>query len=234
MLAIIPARKNSKGLKDKNIKLINGKPLIAYTIEAAIKSKYIYKVFISTDYERIIKIASKYKIKIPFLRPKRFATDKSPAIKTYLYTVQKLNKVNPTKVKNFIVLLPTSPLRNFHDIDNSIKLFYKKKADSVVSMCKSHQPIEWQKYLSQQKRIGPIFNKKKSIYNRQLLTPTYVPNGSIYVFKYECLKKNLNYYSKNSFAYLMPKIRSYDIDDKIDFEIIKNFLKKNNRKKFIL
>lgn len=226
MLAIIPARKGSKGLKGKNIKLINNKPLISHTIEAALKSKKVKDIFISTDDKRIVQIAKKYNIKIPYLRPKRLASDRSPAIQTYLHTIDYLNKNKKEKIKNFVVLLPTAPLRKPKDIDNAISLFFKKKADSVISMCKTHHPIEWQKKIDKKKKIKSIFKDLKSTYNRQKLKTTYLPNGSIYVFNYKFLKKKLNYYSKKSFAYVMPKISSYDIDDKLDFEIIKNILNK--------
>ena len=108
MLAIIPARRGSKGLKDKNIKLINNKPLICYTIEAAIKSKKVKDIFISTDDKRIVKIAKKYNIKIPFLRPKKLSSDTSPVIQTYLHTVDYLNKRKKKKINNFVVLLQTA------------------------------------------------------------------------------------------------------------------------------
>ena len=122
--------------------------------------------------------------------------------------------------------MPTAPLRKPKDIDNSIKLFIKKKADSVISMCQTHHPIEWQKKIDKKKKIKSIFKDIKSTYNRQKLKSTYLPNGSIYVFNFNFLRKKLNYYSKKSFAYIMPKITSYDIDDKLDFEIIKNILNK--------
>ena len=120
MLAIIPARKGSKGLPNKNIKRIKNKPLISYTIEAALKSKKIDNIFISTNDKRIISIAKNYKLNIPFMRPDELATDNSPAIKTYLHTIKKLEKIYKKNIKNFVVLLPTSPLRSTKDIDNSI------------------------------------------------------------------------------------------------------------------
>lgn len=134
MLAIIPARKGSKGLKNKNIKLINKKPLISYTIEAAIKSSKITEIFISTNDLRVIKIASSYNINTPFLRPNKLATDKSPAIETYLDSIEKLNMNLKKKHKNFVVLLPTSPLRSVNDIDKAIEVFQKKK-QIVLLVC---------------------------------------------------------------------------------------------------
>ena len=140
------------GVKKKNIKLINNKPLISHTIEAALKSKKVKDIFISTDDKRIVQIAKKYNIKIPYLRPKRLASDRSPAIQTYLHTIDYLNKNKKEKIKNFVVLLPTAPLRKPKDIDNAISLFFKKKADSVISMCKTHHPIEWQKKIDKKKK----------------------------------------------------------------------------------
>tara|TARA_B100000787_G_scaffold163912_2_gene146050 strand:+ start:1397 stop:2089 length:693 start_codon:yes stop_codon:yes gene_type:complete len=230
MLAIIPARKGSKGLKNKNIKLINKKPLISYTIEAAIKSSKITEIFISTNDLRVIKIASSYNINTPFLRPNKLATDKSPAIEAYLDSIEKLNMNLKKKYRNFVVLLPTSPLRSVNDIDKAIEVFQKKKADSVISMSMSHQPIEWHKKISKNYKVDKTFNSKKSVSNRQNLEKTFVPNGSIYVFNYNFLKNSKNYYGNKTYAYIMPKIKSYDIDDKTDFEIVKKFLIKKNEK----
>lgn len=224
MLAIIPARKGSKGLPNKNIKRIKNKPLISYTIEAALKSKKIDNIFISTNDKRIISIAKNYKLNIPFMRPDELATDNSPAIKTYLHTIKKLEKIYKKNIKNFVVLLPTSPLRSTKDIDNSIELFFKKKANSVISMSEANHPVHWHKNLKGEGKINSLFKNNLSTMNRQKLKKTYIPNGSIYVFDYNFLKKKMNYYGHKSYAYIMPKLKSYDIDDFEDFEIVKYIL----------
>jgi len=217
MIAIIPARGGSKGLPGKNIKNLLGKPMIAYTIEEALKSGYITDVIISTDCKEIEKIAIEYGAKSFFLRPDYLATDNTKAIDTYLYTVDKLNKEFDFKIADFIVLQPTSPLRIVNDIDNAIKIFKDKKADSVISYTEEHHPIGWHKYITDDGKFENIFEEK--LLNRQEIKPSYFPNGAIFIFKYDLIKQN-QYYSDNSYSYIMPRFRSIDVDTIEDFKYI--------------
>ena len=141
MIAIIPARKGSKGLPGKNIKDLIGKPMIAYSIEEALKSKHIKEVVISTDCKEIQEVALKFGAKSPFLRPEHLATDNAKAVDNYIYVIDRLNKEFGYDVKDFVVLQPTSPLRKVEDIDGSIELFKGKNADSVISFTEEHHPI---------------------------------------------------------------------------------------------
>ena len=135
-LVIIPARGGSKGIIDKNIKLISGKPLIAWTIENAIKSKYIDDVYVSTDCDKIAKISEKYGALVPFFRPKNLAKDDSKTIDCINHMVNNLDP-NETKFDYILILQPTSPLRNNIHIDEAIEMIIKdKNADSLVSCIK--------------------------------------------------------------------------------------------------
>ena len=223
MIAIIPARGGSKGLPGKNIKPLLNKPLIAYTIEAAKKSKYISRIIVSTDCEKIAETAIKHGAECPFLRPKDLASDTALSIDTYKYVINKLNEKNEKKVKDFIVLQPTSPLRDNVDIDNAISMFYDKKADSVISYTPEQHPISWHKYLDQENRFVSLF--EEDVKNRQDYKISYYPNGAIYVFKYSIILDN-TYYTKNSFAYIMEQNKSIDIDSIDDFEYAEFLLKK--------
>lgn len=218
MVAIVPARGGSKGLPGKNIKQLLGKPMIAYTIEAALKSKYITDIIISTDCKGIEEIAIKYGAKSVFLRPEYLATDGAKAIDNYIYTIDRLNNEFGYKIKKFIVLQPTSPLRNKDDIDGAIELFKLKNADSVVSYTEEHHPIEWHKYIKKDGRFENIFDDK--LLNRQEIKKSYFPNGAVFVFRYNLIKQN-KYYSDNSYAYIMPRERSVDVDTIEDFNYIK-------------
>lgn len=223
MLALIPARGGSKGLPKKNVLKLGGKPLIAHTIEAALSSQTISRVIVSTDCHEIAGISSKYGAEVPFLRPASLALDSSPAIDTYIYTIDKLDEESGFKGKTeeIVVLLPTCPLRSANDIDLAVALFRTKEADSVLSFTKESHPVFWHKYLREDYRFENLFPDE--IRNRQELRPTYYPNGSIYVFKVELLRKR-SYYSKRSFAYVMPSERSVDIDDEFDFKFAKFLL----------
>jgi len=226
MIAIIPARSGSKGLPGKNIKILIDKPLIAYSIEAALKARSISEVIVSTDDAHIAQIAIEYGAKVPFLRPKSLATDEALAVDNYIYTIERLNKLRSKQIDSFVVLQPTSPLRTTKDIDEAINLFYRKNADSVISYTKESHPIYWHKKINDDLSFSEIFNDL-NIKNRQAYEDTYYPNGAIYVFKFDLIKKK-QYYSKKSFAYLLPRERAVDIDTIQDFEYAEFLLKKKN------
>ena len=223
MIAIIPARGGSKGLPGKNIKLLNGKPLIAYTIEAALKAKHINRVVISTDDEVIAKVAVQYGAELPFMRPAELASDTAMAIDNYIYTIDRLEKEGGETIEAFVVLQPTSPLRIQDDIDSAIELFIKKRADSVVSYTQEAHPISWHKYLDEEGRFVDILGS--NINNRQDNRVSYYPNGAVYVFRTEMIRGR-KYYTKNSYAYVMPRSRSIDIDFIEDFEYAEYLLRK--------
>lgn len=227
MIAIIPARGGSKGLPGKNIKLLDGKPMIAYTIEAAKEAKEITRVIVSTDSKEIAEVAKEYGAEVPFLRPDYLATDKALAVDNYIYTINRLKQEFSLDIKNLIILQPTSPLRRTIDIDKAIELFIRKKADSVISFCEEYHPIKWHKYISKEGVITSIF--EETIANRQEETPTFYPNGAIFVFKFSFLKLK-KYYSEKSYAYIMKRLNSVDVDVIDDFEYAEFLIKKKNKK----
>ena len=213
MIAIIPARGGSKGVPGKNIKMLHGKPLIAYTIEAALEAESVTEVIVSTDDEAIAEVARKYGAKVPFLRPKELATDNAQAIDAYIYTIEQLNLKGHT-ISDFMVLLPTTPLRVSNDIDEAVTLYKNKNADSVISYVEGCSPLTGFKYLNKDNSFEAIF--EDSLANRQDMRMAYQPNGAVYVFKLDLLKKG-TYFSEKSYAYVMPKRRSIDIDTLEDF-----------------
>lgn len=215
MIAIIPARGGSKGLPGKNIRLLAGKPLVVHTIEAARRAKNISRVIISTDSVEIAEIAVQNGAECPFLRPAHLATDTSLAVETYLYTIQQLERIENMGIDEITVLLPTAPLRKPDDIDRAIQLFHDKKADSVISYCHEFHPISWHKYINDEGRLINIFDN--NLKNRQEEKTTYFPNGSIYIFKKSVLE-NHAYYTDKSYAYIMDRKSSVDIDNLDDFE----------------
>ncbi|WP_048903612.1 cytidylyltransferase domain-containing protein [Pedobacter sp. V48] len=214
MLAIIPARAGSKGLPGKNIKLLHGKPLIAYTIQAAVSSENISRIIISTDSKEIAEVAVSYGAECPFMRPQYLADDNSRSIDVYQHVIEELEKRDGIFINEFIVLQPTSPFRTAEDIDNAINLFKNKNADSVISYCEEHHPIKWHKYIDKNGRFENLFENVAS--NRQLERTSYFPNGAIYILKRNLIESN-NYYTENSFAYMMDKTKSVDIDTIDDF-----------------
>lgn len=215
MIAIIPARGGSKGLPGKNIKLLNGKPLIAYAIEAALKSKHIDRVIVSTDDEEIARVSKQFGAEIPFMRPDFLASDTAQAVDNYIYTIDRLEKETNQLIDAFVVLQPTSPLRIAEDIDGAIELFHEKNADSVISYCPEAHPVTWHKYLDDEGRFVNIFDD--NIRNRQANRVSYYPNGAVYVFRTSIIRER-KYYTEKSYAYIMSRERSVDIDFIEDFE----------------
>ena len=228
MICIIPARQGSQGLKNKNILKFNKINLFLHTIRQAQKCKEISKIVLTTDDTRIIKITKLLKIDkidIPFIRPKNLSKKNSSARDVYLHCIKYLENRDLIKIDNFCVLLPTSPLRTVNDINNTIRLFKKKKAKVCLSVSET-KPRNWIFKLNKNK-IELFSNNQKKSSNRQLETKNFIANGSIYVFDHNYLKKNDTYFSKKTYAYIMPKLRSIDIDTIEDFqiaELIKKYL----------
>lgn len=225
-LAIIPARSGSKGLKDKNIKLLNGKPMIAYTIEAAKKSGVFDDIIVSTDSKRYAEISKKYGADIPFLRPESLSSDIASSLEVLSYTLNRLK--NQGKTYDFFMLLqPTSPLRNKVDILEAVKLIIETNSNSVISICKSeHSPRlmnTLDENMSMENFITSDSNKR-----RQELPKYYRLNGSIYLSKTETFLKTKRFYNKKSKAYIMDRINSLDVDDIVDFKIAECILKEVN------
>lgn len=223
MLAIIPARGGSKGLPNKNVKLLKNKPLIAYTIEEALKVPIIDKVFVSTDDEEIAEISRKYGAECNYLRPAELAKDDSKAIDVYNYVIKKFEE-DGIKYNDVVILQPTSPLRTSKHILEAIALFLNKDADSVISYCEEHHPVVWHKYVNEHGKFENIFGDHTG--NRQKERKSYYPNGAIFVFKSLVLKEGM-YYTPNSYAYIMERINSIDIDTMDDFELVDFYLGKN-------
>lgn len=230
MLAIIPARGGSKGLPDKNIKDLCGKPLIAYTVEAALKSKKITQVVLSTDDEKIAEACKEYGIEIPFLRPKELASDDSLIVDTYIYTVDRINKEQNKSYNAMVALLPTCPLRTARDIDKAIELYEEKQADSVISFYEAPHPVQWYKTIDKNGILRSVLPEGDRLANRQEEQKSYLPNGAIYVFNMDLLRDK-KYYSDKTYPYIMPASKSIDIDSAFDFEMAEFLLSKAKNEK---
>ncbi|WP_217269752.1 acylneuraminate cytidylyltransferase family protein [Neobacillus endophyticus] len=221
-IAIIPARSGSKGLKDKNILELKGKPLIAYTIEAAINSGCFDMVMVSTDSEKYAEISRKYGAEVPFLRSKSTSEDCSSSWDVVREVLSRLSKIG--KEFDIITLLqPTSPLRNCDDIRAAIELFNTKNASYVTSICEAeHSPLLCNTIDESLSMNG--FLNMENLKRRQELPLYYRLNGAIYIIKKTFLESGEFFYGLKSFAYIMPNERSIDIDTKLDFIIAESVL----------
>lgn len=226
MIAIIPARGGSKGLPGKNIKILNGKPLIAYTIEAAKKSKYIDRVVVTTDDEKIAEAAKKYGAELPFMRPAELSTDTASAVDVYLHAVEFLKEENQN-IEKFMVLLPTAPLRNEKNIDEAVELFQEKEARTLISVKEAETPISWYYAKNANGYIENAgFENGLSVANRQMNRKFYIPNGAIYILDYHLLKEERTYYCDDTIGYVMDREHSVDIDEMIDFKLAEVLMQK--------
>jgi len=223
MIAIIPARGGSKGLPGKNIRPLLDKPLISYTIEAALNCPLIERVLVSTDDHDIARIARESGAEVPFIRPDYLASDTSSAVDVYLHALEFLSTEGTGKVDEIVILLPTVPLRTSDDIKAAIELFKSKNADSVLSFTPENHPISWHRYLNGDGKIEVEANSTL-VFNRQEYRETYYPNGAIYVLKSSLLEQR-TYYSDNTYAYIMPANRSVDIDTIDDFRYAEYLIK---------
>jgi len=225
ILCIIPARAGSIGLANKNIKQLAGKPLIAWTIEQALESKYLDKIIVSTDSRKIARVAGKYKAEVPFIRPKKLATSSAKMFDVIEHAVKYFRK----RGDNFdlvILLQLTSPLRTSKDIDSSISLLFAKKAKTLVSVCLSeHHPL-WANTLTGEGFMDNFIKSKKFNRNRQELPVFYRPNGAIYLAFTKDLLKNKGFIGSKTIAYIMPAERSVDIDTKLDFDFVALLMKR--------
>lgn len=226
MLAIIPARGGSKGVLGKNIKELCGKPLIAYTIEAALNAQEIDRVVVTTDSKEIAEVAIQYGAEIPFMRPSYLAEDDSSAIDVYLHAVEFLEENDGLCIDKFVVLLPTAPLRDAYEIDHAVRTMKKCACTTLVSVVKADAPVSWYYQMDENRVIKNAgFDSDNAVRNRQMNRQYYIPNGAIYILDHQLLKRERTYYTDDTIGYVMTKKKSVDIDTEDDFEYAEYLLK---------
>ena len=221
ILAIIPARAGSKGIKNKNIIDLCGKPLLAYSIEAAKKSKYIDEVLVSTDGEQIAKIAKDYGAYVPFLRPKELASDTAKTIDGILHAVNYLQ--NNNEIYDVLVLLqPTQPLRTAKEVDAAIELFFDKNEQALASISEvEDHPLLVRTVLED----GTMKNllDENSTCRRQDMPKFYRINGAIYINSIKELNEKTSF-NDNPIPYIMDKKHAVDIDEEKDLLIANAYI----------
>lgn len=221
-LAIIPARSGSKGLLHKNIKSLEGKPLIAYTIEAALESDIFDEVMVSTDSELYAAIAKTYGANVPFMRSALNSSDSASSwdtVKEILLNYEEQGQIFDA----FCLLQPTSPLRTAQDIKNAYEIL-KAASVAVVSVCKvEHSPM-WCNNLPEDNSLNNFIMRANNK-QRQAIKEFYRINGSIYFVRIPAFLEDAHLYREGSYAYLMPQTRSIDIDTELDFQVAGIFLK---------
>ena len=223
VLAIIPARGGSKGVPRKNIKLLAGKPLVAYTIDAALKSKNITRVVVSTDDDEIAEVSREYGAEV-IKRPKAIAADEAPTEPTMKHAIDYLKKNEDYEPDIIVLLQPTSPLRTHKDIDDAFIVFSTGKYDSVLSVCPSHGFL-WKKHDNTAVSINYDYKNRR---RRQDMEPEFKETGAIYITPTQIFKKYNNRLGGIIGLSVMDEDNSMDIDTLFDFWLCEQRMKKNN------
>ncbi len=221
-IAIIPARCGSKGLKDKNIKRINGKPLIGFTIEAAKKSGEFDEIMVSTDSKKYAEIAISCGAKVPFLRSALNSSDSASSWDMVDEVLNKYERIGES-FDTFCLLQPTSPLRDADDIKKAYELFRDRAKYAVISVCEAeHSPL-WCGHLPDNHELKDFISQDRAV-QRQASEKYYRLNGAIYIVNVNEYLKDKNLYKAGSFAYIMSQKKSIDIDTDVDFTMASIFL----------
>jgi CMP-N,N'-diacetyllegionaminic acid synthase len=226
ILGIIPARSGSKGIPNKNIKIMLGKPLIAHTIETASKSRYIDHLIISTESEEIANVSRQYGGDVPFMRPGEYSTDNARAIDVIIHALKSSEELDKKNYELIVYLEPTSPNRSIEDIDSAIELFSHEQADSLASVTEATQyhPILMKKI--ECNRLKTFFLEEPEGMPRQLYEPkAYMRNGAVYIFRRSNILNRIMW-GKDIVPYLMPMERSACIDDMNDWYLAEIWMQK--------
>ncbi len=224
IIGIIPARGGSKGIPRKNIKLLRGKPLICYTIDAINDSELLTDSYLSSDDKEILLLARKYGMKT-IKRPEELSKDTIPTVPVIQHAVNFLeSKIGLIEI--IVLLQPTTPLKLGKDIDRAIRILQETGADSVISLKKvENGHPAWMYRLKGDKMIS-LWGDKYKYKRRQDLSPIYLRSGVIYVMKREIIMEQNTLEGKDSRGLVLPPERSINIDSLIDFEYAEFMLKK--------
>lgn len=230
IVGIIPARGGSKGLPRKNIKTLIDKPLIAWTIDASLKSKYIDRVIVSTDDSEIAKISKEYGANV-IIRPEELATDDASTMDVIIHTIECIEKSENFSPDYVVLLQCTSPLRNEKHIDEAIeKIVYSEiEAESLISVTKEEHPPWWLRTINTDGYMERYFDyDTTNNVRRQDFTKLYRSNGAIYIAKSEVILDKHTFQTAKTIPFIMDNIGSVDIDTQNEFELAEFYLKKLN------
>lgn len=227
-LAIVPARGGSKGIPRKNLVQINNKPLIQYTIDEALSSKYLDDIIVSTDDLEITEISKQLGASVPYLRPAHLAADESKMIDTIIHVIEKQKELG-LEYDYVILLQPTQPLRKSWHIDEAIESIVKYNQESLVSVSKVQEHPLLIRKLNEDGGLEPLL-KMNSTVRRQDFEDYYKINGAIYINKIDSTLNISTSFNDNKFAYVMGGQFDIDIDERFDLEVFKLILSSRNKR----
>ena len=226
ILAVIPARKGSKGVKNKNIRRLGDKPLIAHTIASGLSSKYITSLVVSTNSKEIADVAESFGAAVPFLRPENLSTDDALSLPVIQHAVCEVEQQTNCTYDYIVMLQPTSPFRTADDIDNALELLLSKNAGSLISVVNvggSH-PLRMKRVV-ESRLVNYIDTGYEDMRPRQVLPDVYIRNGAIYAAKRNVIMNDDSFSSYDCLAYVMPSDRSVNIDTEVDMLVAEFLIK---------
>jgi N-acylneuraminate cytidylyltransferase len=221
VLALVPARGGSKGVPRKNIRLVGGKPMIAWTIEAARGSRYIDRLVLSSDDQAIVDVAVECGCDAPFIRPAELASDQADSMSVIRHAIDRL----PERFEYVVLLQPTSPMRRTQDIDGAIAHCVDRGAPACVSICEAEKSPFWMLRLDPEGIVHPLFPADQIPHRRQDAPSVFALNGAVYVARTDHLERGGTFLAPGAIGYPMPRERSLDVDTELDLAIADFLLK---------
>jgi CMP-N-acetylneuraminic acid synthetase len=220
ILALVPARAGSRGIPHKNLAEICGRPLIAYTLEAAAASACLDRTIVSTDSPEIALAARRLGAEAPFLRPRELATDHTPTLPVLRHALDWLDEHQAYRPDVLVLLQPTSPLRAARDIDQAVALLFERDADSVVSVSEARTHPALTRIIRDDGTLAPYRSDLHPPGRRQDDATVYQLNGAIYAMRPDLLARRGTWYTDRTLAYVMPWSRALDVDEPFDLDIL--------------
>ena len=218
-LGIVTARSGSKGILDKNITPLAGRPLVVWTLQAASEAALLGRLVLSTDSEKIASVAAEASGVEIIKRPSDLAQDDTPHVDVLLHILDELDGEGSATPSYIVLLQPTSPLRTGADIDAAIRLAYESDAPAVVSVCEADTHPYLTYRLDEAGHLIPFIDAPVGYRRRQSLPPAYAPNGAVYVIRVDVLRRERTLYPAGTLASPMPRERSVDVDTELDLRV---------------
>lgn len=219
MLALIPARGGSKGIPRKNLAPLGGRPLVAWSIDCALRARGVERVLVSTDCPEIAEIARAAGAEVPFLRPAELAGDRVPGMDPLLHALEWCAAREAYRPEWLVYLQPTSPLRAPEDIEAAFELAQKPGVEAVVSVAPAPSHPFWAKRIDADGRLQDFLADAPEVSRRQELPEAYALNGALYLARCETLRAARSFYGDRTYALVMPRERSVDVDTPFDLEL---------------
>lgn len=233
ILGIIPARGGSKGIPRKNLIPLLKRPLISYTIEAALESRHLSRVIVSTDDKEIALVCKELGMDVPFMRPSELATDSALSLHVMQHALREMEQLDGERYDVVVMLQPTTPLRLSSDIDAGIELLLESGADSVISVVDvgAYHPLRMKRVIQNGWLTNYIDQGHEDMRPRQQLPPVYIRNGALYITWRNVLLEQNSFTGRDCRAHIMPAERSVNIDTEFDLVLADYLLRKRESEK---